>query len=206
MPENNENKNLQEQREKFLRELDLKEKMIDEQLNNLNKDNSPVVLPPVKKKVETIEEQRKRFLKELDVKDKELDKTIAYENSLKGSNLTRRKQQSVQDKMKFNFYKTLVGAVVIIIVVVGLCKFFVGQSFEETMSTTTTHNTNQVKFALINYYEDHKKLPIDSNSKIDTKALIKGDYLHTDVEKQCNCSFYLKDDKQTVLAIPKSKK
>ena len=50
MPDNNENKNLQEQREKFLRELDLKEKMLDEQLNNTQKDNSPVVLPPPTKK------------------------------------------------------------------------------------------------------------------------------------------------------------
>lgn len=212
MSENN--KNLEQQRAEFLKKLEIQEKMLDQQLGNTKsnketKTDNTVNLPLPKKELspeEELEQKRKMFLADLDRKDAELDKTIAYENSLEGSNLSRRKKQSSKELMKFHFYKTLIGAVLIIVALVIICKFVVGNSFEEIQSTATEHNINQVKIALINYYNEYNKLPMLANNKIDIDALHKSQYLGTDVEKQCNCSFYLKADKQTVIAIPKGTK
>ena len=211
MPENN--KNIEQQREEFLKKLEIQEKMLDQQLGKSetkeqNKENT-VNLPLPKKNLspeEELEQKRKIFLANLDKKEAELDKTIAYENSLEGSNLTRRKKQSSKEVMKFHFYKTLIGALLIIVVLVIICKFAVSGSYKEIQSTATEHNVNQVKIALINYYNEYKELPLLASNKIDIEALHKSQYLGTDVEEMCNCSFYLKADKQTVIAIPKGTK
>lgn len=213
MPENND-KILEQQRAEFLKKLEIQEKMLDQQLgkttpNKENKKENTVNLPLPKKELspeEELEQKRRMFLADLERKDAELDKTIAYENSLEGSNLSRRKKQSSKEVMKFHFYKTLIGALLIIVALVIICKFAVGGSYDEIQSTATEHNVNQVKIALMNYYNEYKELPLLASNKIDIEKLHKSQYLGTDVEEQCKCSFYLKADKQTVIAIPKGTK
>jgi hypothetical protein len=212
MPENNFNNNeeLEKQRERFLKELEMKEKMLDEELNQTKKtSNEQVHLPYINQTQNNntdnnIEAQKKRFLEDLDKKEKELNRTIEYNNSLAGSNLSRKKQSS-QQLMKYKFYRTIIGSIVLVIAVVFIFRGLMSTSYQDVVSTTTEHNINQVKIALINYHDDYGVLPIDSNSKININELLKKQYLGTDVESMCNCSFYLKDDKQTVLAIPNSK-
>lgn len=207
----NNNEDLEKQRERFLKELEMKEKTLDEELKKTNKSsNEQIHLPYIQNNSsvnteDALEVQKKRFLEDLDKKEKELNKTIEYNNSLAGSNLSRRKQQSSQQLMKFKFYRTIIGSVILIVAIVLIFRGLMSASYEDIVSTATEHNINQVKIALINYHDDYGILPIDSNSKINIEELQKKKYLGTDVESMCDCKFYLKDDKQTVLAIPNAK-
>lgn len=196
------NNNIEKQREEFLKKLDAQEKELDMQLNSSislkNKKNQTVNPPLPDNKELSLEERQKRFLDDLDKKDKELD---AMKDST-ASAFTKRKTFSSQEIMKANFYKTIIGAAILFVVIIIISKSFLAVKYESNASATMSNNTNQVKIALINYYKNNKRLPVNNDNLIDTQELIRTQYLGTPVEEQCNCKFYLKDDKQTVIAIP----
>lgn len=198
-----EDNNLEKQREQFLKQLEEKDKELDKQLEQLDYSKEQIHLPQVEKKILTPEEQKKKFLDELDRKSNELDKELNKDIKLTNSQV---KTQKSKELVKFHLYKNLIGAVLVVFVLVIISKIALNMSYKDNLSQTTNHNVNQVKIALINYYKEQKKLPINKDSLINTKELISKKYLSTDVEEQCDCKFYLKDDKKSVIAIPNSQK
>lgn len=189
-------KDIEEQRKEFLRNLEIKEKELDAQLapkNDISLNDS------LSKK--SLKTERETFLKNLEQKEQELSNLAQFEDSSK---------KSSSDIAKFKFYRTMIGAVVLLLVMIVISKALMKVSYTDTVTQTTNNNITQVKMALMNYYDQYKKLPVDDNSLINTDELINKRMLGTKVEEQCQCKFYLVDDGKgysnlNIVTVPKDK-